>query len=334
LAVIAARLRFAGEKNTNWEFWRNEILNEVTSTRIGFIGLGSMGANMARCLQKAGHILIVHDLNKSASAELVSHGASWADSPAACASQCDVLITSLPKPDNVRQVMQGENGALLALKEGATWVDMTTNDAELIKSLAKLGAERSINVVDAPVTGAVDGARTAALTIFVGGDAPVMDSVQPILEAMGSVIRCGALGTGNAVKLVTNYLWFTHAAVMGEALLMGKQAGVPLDVLWDAVKRSVGDSFVARHDVPSIFAGHYDPSFTLGLCVKDIGLCENLAKQGGVPTPIGNKVAEQFRLAAETYGEHAAELHVAKLIEDEVGTELRLQGDFKPHWEV
>jgi 3-hydroxyisobutyrate dehydrogenase len=304
------------------------------STSIGFIGLGSMGANMARCLQKAGHELTVHDLNESAAAELVSHGATWADSAAACASRCDLLITSLPKPDNVRQVMQGENGALLALQEGATWVDMTTNDAELIKSLAKQCAERSIRVVDAPVTGAVDGARTATLTIFAGGDTAVLDSVQPVLEAMGSVIRCGALGTGNAVKLVTNYLWFTHAAVMGEALLLGKQAGVPLDVLWDAIKRSVGDSFVARHDVPSIFAGHYDPSFTLGLCVKDIGLCENLAKQGGVPTPIGSKVAERFRLAADTYGEHAAELHVAKLIEDEVGSELRLKGDYKPHWEV
>jgi 3-hydroxyisobutyrate dehydrogenase len=251
-----------------------------------------------------------------------------------CASQCELLITSLPKPDNVLKVMGGDQGAIQALPEGSIWVDMTTNDAELVKSLADTASERSIKVIDAPVTGAVDGARSAALTIFAGGESTVLDQVQPILEAMGSIIRCGPLGTGNAVKLVTNYLWFTHAAVIGEGLMMGKQAGVPLDILWDAIKRSVGDSFVAQHDVPSIFSGHYDPSFTLGLCVKDIGLCENLAKQGAVPTPIGSKVAEQFRLAADTYGEHAAELNVARLIEDEVGTDLRLEGDFALHWEV
>ena len=309
-------------------------MSKTSNNQIGFIGLGSMGANMARCLQKAGHNLVVHDLNRAAADELVSNGAIWADSVANCASQCELLITSLPKPDNVLKVMSDDQGAIQALPEGSTWVDMTTNDAELVKSLADKASERSIKVIDAPVTGAVDGARSAALTIFAGGESSVLDQVQPILEAMGSIIRCGPLGTGNAVKLVTNYLWFTHAAVIGEGLMMGKQAGVPLDILWDAIKRSVGDSFVAQHDVPSIFSGHYDPSFTLGLCVKDIGLCESLAKQGSVPTPIGSKVAEQFRLAADTYGEDAAELNVARLIEEEVGTDLRLEGDFALHWEA
>ena len=162
----------------------------------------------------------------------------------------------------------------------------------------------------------------------------VLNRVQPILESMGSVIRCGELGCGNAVKLVTNYLWFTHAAVIGEGLLLGKQAGVSLDVLWDAIKRSVGDSFVARHDAPSIFAGHYDPSFTLALCLKDLALCEDLARRGGVPTPIGDTVTDRFRQAAAAYGEQSGELHVAKLLEDAVGTELRLDGDFTPHWEA
>ena len=304
------------------------------NSRIGFIGLGSMGANMARCLQKAGLGLVVHDLDREKADELIDRGAIWANSVAACSKQCDLLITSLPKPEQVRQVMSGVNGALQALPEGAIWVDMTTNDAELVKSLAELALERGIKVIDAPVTGAVDGARTASLTIFAGGDAETLAKVQAVLESMGSVIPCGPLGTGNAVKLVTNYLWFAHAAVIGEGLLIGKQAGVSLDVLWDAIKRSVGDSFVARHDAPSIFAGHYDPSFSLELCVKDIGLWENLATQGGVPTPVGSKVAERFRLASETYGKGAAELHVAKLLEDEAGIDLRFDGEFIPHWEV
>ena len=301
---------------------------------IGFIGLGNMGANMARCLQRAGYRLSVYDLNPAAAEELVANGAEFADSVQACAAAAGLLITSLPKPVNVSAVMAGAEGALAAMPAGSTWVDMTTNDRGLVQALAEEAAGQSITVVDAPVTGAVDGARNARLTIFAGGDAETLDAVEPVLSAMGKVIRCGELGSGNAVKLVTNYLWFTHAAVLGEGLLLGKQAGVSLDVLWDAIKQSVGDSFVARHDAPSIFAGHYDPSFSLGLCLKDLGLCAALAEAGGVPIPIGETVHQRFRLAAETYGDEAGELHVAKLLEEAAGTDLRLDGDFTPHWEA
>ena len=301
---------------------------------IGFIGLGNMGANMARCLQKEGYRLVVHDLHESAAEELVKHGAAWSPSVADCAQRCELLITSLPKPDDVRTVMAGEKGALASLPEGVVWVDMTTNDNQLVKQLATIASRRSIAVVDAPVTGAVDGAIHGRLTIFAGGAEDTLNRVQPVLEAMGHVIRCGQLGTGNVVKLVTNYLWFTHAAVIGEGLLLGKQAGVSLDVLWDAIKRSVGDSFVARHDAPSIFAGLYDPSFTLALCLKDLGLCDDLAQRHGVPTPVGDIVADRFRQAAVRYGEQSGELHVAKLLEDAAETDLRLDGDFTPHWEA
>lgn len=310
----------------------------MTNTRqtpiIGFIGLGNMGANMARCLQKAGYPLVVHDLHESATQELVTNGARWSPSVSDCARSCGLLITSLPKPDDVKAVMTDEAGALASLAEGSVWVDMTTNDEQLIKELATIARRRSIAVVDAPVTGAIDGAIEARLTIFAGGDDSTLDRVQPVLEAMGRVIRCGELGTGNVVKLVTNYLWFTHAAVIGEGLLLGKQAGVSLDVLWEAIKDSVGDSFVARHDAPSIFAGHYDPSFTLALCLKDLVLCGALARRGGVPTPIGDVVADRFRKASAAYGEQAGELHVAKLLEDAAGTDLRLEGDFTPHWQT
>ncbi len=309
-------------------------MNEPFTGTIGFIGLGSMGASMALSLLKAGHQLVVHDLRESAAKELVGRGALWAESVEVCASGSDVLITSLPKPENVELVMGGAQGAMASLSESTTWVDMTTNDVNLIQKLAQQASRRNIAVVDAPVTGAVDGARTASLTIFAGGADTDLDHVQPILEAIGRVLRCGALGTGTAVKLATNYLWFAHAAVIGEALLMGKQAGVQLDILWEAIKCGAADSFVAQHDVPSIFSGHYDPSFTLGLCVKDIGLCEQLAARGGVPIPVGAVVAERFRVACETYGEDAGELHVAKLLEDAVRTDLRLQGDFTPPWEV
>lgn len=300
---------------------------------IGFIGLGFMGANMARQLLRKGHRLSVFDLDRSKAAELEAAGAVFVASAADCAANRQVLITSLPGPPQVEAVME-KAGALAALGNGALWIDMTTNDATLLRRLAEQSTARGVRIVDAPVTGAVDGARRGALTIFAGGEEADLQAARPLLEAMGRVVACGPLGNGNAVKLVTNFLWFTHAAVIGEALMLGKRAGVPLDVLWDAIKDSVGDSFVARHDAPSIFAGHYDPSFTLDLCVKDLGLIGRLAERGGVPTPVGAAAAARFALARDTYGGGKGELHVAKLIEDAVGSDLRLAGDWPLHWEA
>lgn len=302
--------------------------------RIGFIGLGNMGANMAMVLLRSGLDLKVHDIDKARAAQHIDGGARWAETPAECARDVDILITSLPKPDVVDRVMRGENGVFEGLGEGAIWVDTTTNDAGLVMELAEQAAVMGVKTVDSPVTGAVDGARRGELTLFAGGDEAALDVSEPILARMGRVIRCGRLGTGNAVKLVTNYLWFTHAAVIGEGLMLGKRAGVPLDVLWDAIKDSVGDSFVARHDAPSIFAGHYDPSFTLDLCLKDLRLCAALAERGNVPIPIGSRVRERFADAAEAYGGDVGELHVAKLVEDAVGEDLRLEGDWPLHWEA
>ncbi|WP_370172908.1 MULTISPECIES: NAD(P)-dependent oxidoreductase [Hyphomonas] len=302
--------------------------------RIGFIGLGNMGANMAMVLLRSGLELKVHDVDKARADQHVEAGAQWAATPAECATDVDILITSLPIPQVVDTVMRGENGVLDGIGEGAIWVDTTTNDTGLVAELADLLTTKGVKTVDSPVTGAVDGARRGELTLFAGGETDSLDVCEPILARMGRVIRCGPLGTGNAVKLVTNYLWFTHAAVIGEGLMLGRRAGVSLDVLWDAIKDSVGDSFVARHDAPSIFAGHYDPSFTLDLCLKDLRLCAALAERGGVPIPIGSRVHERFAAAAEAYGGGAGELHVAKLIEDAVDDDLRLEGDWPLHWEA
>ena len=194
-------------------------------------------------------------------------------------------------------------------------------------------ASDGVDVVDAPVTGAVDGARTGKLTLFVGGDRESVDKVVPVLEYLGLVIRCGPLGSGNVVKLVTNQLWFVHAAALAEGFAVGMANGVELETLWNGIKESVADSFVARHDAPSIFAGHYDPSFTLDLCLKDLGLVDELAKNVGTDLPMSEAAHAVFQRAAERYGRDAGELHVAKRIEDDADISMRLDGDWTPHWE-
>ncbi len=299
---------------------------------VGFVGLGNMGAPMAGRLVAAGYDVVVFDLRSEAVDALVSSGARSATSAADVAAQSDLLLTSLPRPDHVEQVMRAQ-GALAALRPGSLWADLTTNRGDLIEALAS-EAPAGVSIVDSPVTGAVDGARTGKLTLFVGGAADDLDRAEPVLAHLGRVIRCGPRGTGNVVKLVTNQLWFIHAAAIGEGFALGMQQGVDLSVLWEAIKDSVGDSFVARHDAPSIFAGHYDPSFSLDLCLKDLGLIDELAATGTAPMPMTQAAHAVFADAAQRYGRDEAELLVAKRIEDDGQLSFRLDGPWVPHWEA
>lgn len=299
---------------------------------IGFVGLGNMGGPMCRRLVGAGYDVVAYDIDASALATAVEAGASAGASAADCAGRADVFMTSLPRPDHVEAVMTGNSGALAALRPGSIWVDLTTNRKEFVIELADAAPE-GVAVVDSPVTGAVDGARTGTLTLFVGGQPTAVETVTPILEHMGMVIACGPLGTGNVVKLVTNQLWFVAAAAIGEGFATGLAHGVELSTLWHAIKESVGDSFVARHDAPSIFAGHYDPSFSLDLCLKDLGLLAELNSTVGTDLPMTNAAHDTFRRAADRYGSDVGELHVARRIEDDADLSMRLDGDWTPHWE-
>jgi 3-hydroxyisobutyrate dehydrogenase len=298
--------------------------------RLGFIGLGSMGAAMARNLADAGYDLTVYDLDPGRVEDLARSGARPGASGEDVACAVELLFTSLPGP---RQAAAAMPSLIDALRPGATWVDMTTNDRGLVLDLAQRAEARQVNVLDAPVTGAIDGARRGKLTIFVGGSGPVLEQVRPYLELLGRIIVCGPLGNGTVVKLVTNQIWFINAAAIGEALVLGKKAGVELTVLWDALKNSVGDTFVARHDVPSIFAGHYDPSFTLDLCCKDLGLIVALSEATQTQAPMTAGAKDRFEAARKAFGGDQAELLVCKLIEDASGVDLRVQGDWPKHWE-
>jgi len=170
------------------------------------------------------------------------------------------------------------------MPKNSIWVDLTTNDKDVLLEVSKLAFDKGINVVEAPVTGAVDGARLRKLTFFIGGNTKDVEAVKPYFELLGLPIHCGELGSGN--------------------------------VLWHAIKNSVGDTFVARHDVPSIFAGHYDPSFSLELCCKDLRLLDQLGTE------------------SQTQIDVTAELLVCKRVENASNTNLKVEGDWIKHWEV
>lgn len=298
---------------------------------IAFVGLGTMGAPMCARLARGGLVVHAYDLDPRRVEAAVSAGAVAASSAASAAEHAELLLTSLPHPSDVEAVMRA-GGALAALRPGSAWVDLSTSRVQLTKALAD-EAPTGVSVGDSPVTGAVDGARHGRLTLFLGGAPDLVERVRPVLEHLGRVIACGPLGTGTVVKLATNQLWFIHAAALGEAFAVGVGHGVELSVLWEAIKAGVADSFVARHDAPSIFAGHYDPSFALSLCLKDLGLIEELAETVEAELPITAAAHRAFTLSADRYGTDAGELHVARRIEDDAGLDFSLAGSWTPPWE-
>lgn len=299
--------------------------------KVGFIGLGTMGAPMARNLVGAGFDVTVFDIEPSRMAPFAQSRVPTAASSAVLSEQSDVLFTSLPGPKQSAVAMPP---ILVAMRPGALWIDLTTNDRVLVRDLANVANERHIDVLEAPVTGAVDGARTGQLTLFVGGEDAVLQRAASIFAPLGRVIHCGAVGTGNLLKLVTNQIWFINAAAIGEALALGVKGGVDPLKVWEALKHSAGDTWVCRHDVPSIFAGHYDPSFSLDLCCKDLGLLEALSRDLSILLPMTRAAHQQFTAARNEYGGQAAELLVCKLIERQAGISLQVPGVWPRHSEA
>lgn len=291
---------------------------------IAFIGLGNMGNPMAANLIKAGYPMIVFDLEKSKSENLVKLGAKWASNISETVKAADVVITSLPGPIQVKQVMQGADGVISQLKPGTTIIDTSTSSVELVRELFQMSKVKNIDFLEAPVTNAVDFAALGRLSIFVGGSEAVFEKHKKIFDVIGEkIFHVGEAGNGATIKLLTNLLWFVSAATIGEALMLGAKAGVPLNTVWEAIKSSAGNSWVAEHDVPSIFAGHYDPSFSLALCCKDLRLVNEIAHSQGFELAMGKHVLGLFEQAQSRYGPEAAELHVVKLIEERAGLFLR-----------
>lgn len=302
--------------------------------KIGFIGLGNMGGAVARNIQRAGFELTVHDLRKEAATKLLEYGARWADTPADTLDQVDIVVTMVFGPKQIEQVVRGEHGLLAGNCQGKGWIDSTTSSPVLMRELAAQFEQAGGFAVDAPVTGSVDAAIRGDMIMFVGGTEAAVAQAEPVLAAMGQIRRVGAYGNGYVAKLVNNQLWKIHAAAIGEAMVTAKKAGLEPEVWWAAMKGGAADSFVMQHDVPSIFAGHYDPSFRLALCLKDLSLIEELVQQMGTRSELTQATYARFREAAARYGEDAGEMTVCKLIEEDAGVELRVAGDWVAPWEV
>lgn len=302
--------------------------------RVGFIGLGMMGKNAAANLLRKGFALTVFDLRAEAVAGLVAKGATAAPSAAGVLAASDVVVSMVFGPAEVAQVVRGPDGLLSGAPQGKIWIDMTTSSPFLMRELAAEFEAAGGHAVDAPVTGSVDAAIRGDMPMFVGGDDAIIERVRPVIEAMGELRKVGAYGNGYVAKLVNNQLWKIHAAAIGEAMVTAKLAGLDPLTWWNVMKGGAADSFVLSHDVPSIFAGHYDPSFPIALCLKDLSLIKELMDRVGTTNTLTEATHERFREAGRRYGNGAGEMTVCKVIEDDAGIDLRVAGDWQKPWEV
>jgi 3-hydroxyisobutyrate dehydrogenase len=299
-----------------------------TIVKVGFIGLGHMGEPMSANILAAGHDLVVHDVRTQAAARLLEAGAAWASSPQETGAGRDVVITMLPTPQHVADVLLGPDGLLAGLAPGSVWVDMSTSVPEVADRVRSLAGPRQVAVLDAPVSGMAVGAKAGTLQIFVGGDTAAYHRIRPVLEAMGDpgkIFHVGGNGAGYTVKLMVNLLWFAHLTATAEVLMVGVRAGVDLATLRRCLLASPAASNCLERDVLSVLEhGDYDDSFTLALACKDLGLAVDLARQTGVPAEVSALVEQIYRRARAQYGDDGGEMLPIKLLEDLTSIRLRL----------
>jgi 3-hydroxyisobutyrate dehydrogenase len=278
--------------------------------KIGFIGLGNMGAPMALNLLKAGHALSVFDLNAQAVQPLVDAGANAAGSPRALASDVELVITMLPAAAHVRGVLTGSEGVFAGVAPGVTIVDSSTIDPASVREFASQAEQRGSVLVDAPVSGGTGGAAAGTLTFMVGGSTAQYERVKPVLSAMGrNIVHCGETGTGQVAKVCNNLVLGITMAGVAEAMALGDALGIDSKVLGGIINTSTGRCWSS--DTYNPFPGvvetapssrGYMGGFGTDLMLKDLGLATEAAKSAKQPVFMG-ALAQQLYQAMSSRGD-------------------------------
>ncbi len=254
--------------------------------KIGFIGLGTMGAFMAANLQKSQYKLMVLDVRKDAAQRHLDAGAEWATTPKQIAEQCDVVFTSLPGPPEVEAVVFGPDGLLAGARPGLAYFDLSTNSQTLMRRVNAALAEKGAFGFDAPVSGGPKGAESGKLAIWVGGDRATYDKHKKVLDAIGDqAAYIGPIGTATVAKLVHNMAGYAVQTAMAEVFTMGVKAGMDPTALWKAVRQgALGRRRMFDRVADQFLINKYDPpAFALKLAHKDVTLATTMGRELGVP---------------------------------------------------
>ncbi|XP_020286616.1 3-hydroxyisobutyrate dehydrogenase, mitochondrial isoform X1 [Pseudomyrmex gracilis] len=286
---------------------RTASLTAVTGTRcfskIGFVGLGNMGAHMAKNLLKKGYNLTVYDVNRSAVTNLVEAGANGASSVAEMSGEAEVVMSMLPSNEHVLDVYIGENGVLSTARKNVLLIDSSTVDPSVSQSIASQARKCNLKFIDSPVSGGVNAARDGTLTFMVGGTATDFEAAKFILESLGSrIIHCGDVGMGQAAKLCNNMLLAISMIGTAEAFNLGQRLGLDAKILADIINSSSGKCWSSDlyNPVPGILPNvpsskNYEGGFGTTLMAKDLGLAQSAAFRTQTPIPLGSLAHQIYR---------------------------------------
>lgn len=295
--------------------------------KIGFIGLGNVGAKLAASLLRNGFDLMVRDLEADAAQALLDQGAVWGFSGQEMAQNCDVIITCLPSPTVSAEVMEEDQGVLAGIGPGKIWLEMSSTDADEICRLGAMVEARGGIPLDCPVSGGCHRAATGNIAIFAGGKRGAFEKVLPLLTTVGrNILHTGELGSASIMKVATNYLAGVQLISTGEAFMVAKKAGIDLGVAYEAIRISSGNSFVHETEGQLILNGSYNINFTMDHEVKDLTLFDDLGKKFDVPLEMSPLAVQIMRDGLAKFGPRAWSSMVVKRLEDACGEDLRAPG--------
>ncbi len=292
--------------------------------KVGFIGLGNVGAKLSGSLLRNGVDLTIHDLDEARVSDFVARGAIRGNSPAELMENCDIVITCLPSPTISAAVV---DQMLPHVHEGKIWLEMSTTDEAEVKRLGNMVIERGGAAVDCPVSGGCHRADTGNISIFAGCDRATFEAVLPFLTIMGRrILHTGDLGSASILKVITNFLATANLVSCAEALTVAKGAGMDLGVAYEAIAISSGTSFVHETESQVILNGSRDISFTMDLVAKDIGLFQKVADSANVKLEMNPLLISIFNDGIERYGSRELSPNIIKRLEDATGLDIRAPG--------
>ncbi len=296
--------------------------------KIGFIGVGNIGAPMAGQLLAAGHELTLFDLRReAAAAELLAAGAQWGESPAAIAASCEALVTCLPGPVEMERVVLGPDGIATHLRPGSLYIDHTTNAPALVRRVHALLAAKGVAMLDAPVSGGMEGAQTRDLLVMAGGDPAAFEQARPLLDVIAKrVMYTGGIGTGSIAKIMHNSATFTLDLVMAECWTTAVKAGIDATTIVKVFNEAaLGHQMNLKVRLPATYlVGDFAPRFSLTLAHKDLGLAQELAQQTGSPMRLNALAkAEMDEAMARGWADRDASIFLT-LQEERAQTEVRV----------
>jgi len=295
---------------------------------VGFIGVGNMGWPMAACLLKAGFTVHVNDSRREAANNFVQQvGGSAPDTLRQLAASSDIVVTMLPTSAIVEHVLgAGDDNVLAGLKPGTIVIEMSSGVPSVTQRLAEQVAALGGTMIDGPVSGGVPRAKTGQLAIMVGGDAVAVEKAMPVLSAMGTVLRTGAVGSGQAMKALNNMVSTGGFLIGIEALLIGQRFGLDPGVMTDVLNAATGmNNSTQKKFRQYVLSRNFDAGFTMGLLLKDLSIAMQVARETGTAAPLSALVREMIVSSESAFGSGADHTEMAKMLERMVGDELSLK---------